>query len=684
MTHKAPQRIAVLVAALAVWHPGAHGADNPTAAQDLSLEELLRVDVTTASRKAQAVQDVAAAVFVITRDDIERSGSTSIPEVLRMAPGVEVARLSSGRWAVSARGFNGRFANKLLVLMDGRSIYSPLFSGVLWEMEGTLLEDIERIEIIRGPGAALWGANAVNGVINIITRHTRDTQGGLVAVGAGNVENGSVAARYGSTLGNGFYRLWAKTESQRSFEDAAGHSGNNGSRTSRAGFRADMTLASGSGLSLSGGMVSNVAGDRWNVASLTAANGVAVTDTTQTNEAVHLLSRYSRLGGDGSETIVQAYVEQNRILLAQAFEQRRTTVDLDVQHRPRLSGAHDIVFGANYRFSGDEITTTTGSILQIDPKNRDFTLTSVFINDEITLVPDRLRATLGARLEHTSFTGLEPQPHARLAWTPSRTQTFWTAVSRAVRTPSRAEPDATVDLAVAPPSAQVPFPVLLRNVPPANRGKVSETVNALEFGYRQQVDTNLSLDVTAFHNYYSRLSGARLGPQQIVFRPFPYVVQEAIPANNLEGRTWGLELAMDWRPQRAWRIQGAYSYLKAEITPGTPGDAVELGSATRLSNSAPQHQVMLRSSVSLGNGREMDAKVRYVSAIQADASGVAPVDAYTSLDLRYAWRPLPKLTLSVTGENLLNERHAEFVPDLLPSQLLVVPRSVYFKALWQF
>jgi len=682
MTHRTACLLSALLSSLVAWTPITHAADNLQPPSDLSLEELMRVDVTTASRKAQAVQDVAAAVFVITRDDIERSGSTSIPEVLRLAPGVEVARLSSGRWAVSARGFNGRFANKLLVLLDGRSIYSPLFSGVLWDMEGTLLEDIERVEIIRGPGAALWGANAVNGVINIITRHTRDTQGGLVALGAGNVENGSAAVRYGAGLGNGFYRIWAKTESQRSFDDTAGKAGNNGTRTTRAGFRADIALASGSGLSLSGGMVNNVAGDRWNVASLTAANGIAVADTTETNEAVHLLGRYSRLSGNGSETIVQTYIEQNRIALARAFEQRRTTVDLDVQHRPRLSGVHDLVVGANYRFSGDDITTS-GSFIQIDPQNRSVTLASVFINDEITLVPERLRATLGARLEHNSFTGLEPQPHARLAWTPSRTQTFWTAVSRAVRTPSRAEPDATVDLTVTPPNAQVPFPVLLRNLPPADRSQLSETVNALEFGYRQQVNANLSLDLTAFNNYYSRLSAARLGPQQLVFQPFLYVVQNVIPGNGLQGRTWGLELAVDWRPQRAWRIQGAYSYLKADIT-SVQGDSVEVGAATMNANSAPQHQLMLRSSLSLGNGRELDAKVRYVSAVQADASGIAPVDAYTSLDLRYAWRPVPKLTLSVTGENLLNQNHAEFVPDLLPSQLLQVPRSVHFKALWQF
>lgn len=674
--------LTTLLAVLAASVFSTHAAEGTSAAPDLSLEELMRVDVTTASRKAQAVQDVAAAVSVITREDIERSGATSIPEVLRLAPGMEVARLTGGRWAVSARGFNGRFANKLLVLLDGRSIYSPLFSGVLWDMEGTLLEDIDRIEIIRGPNAALWGANAVNGVINIITRHTRDTQGGMVALGAGNVENGSVAARYGSTLGNGFFRLWAKSESQKSFEETSGNAGNNDSRTARAGFRTDLTLPSGSGLSVSGGIVNNTAGDRWTVANVASPTGFSISDTTQINEAVHLLGRYSYLGGDGSETIIQSYVEQNRIVLERAFEQRRTTLDLDVQHRPRLSGIHDIVFGANYRFSSDDITTS-GSFIQIEPRNRSFSLGSLFINDEITLIPERLRGTLGIRLENNSFTGFEPQPHARLAWTPGRNQTIWAAASRAVRTPSRAEPDATVEFSATPPNARVPFPVLIRNAPNADRSQLSETINAIEVGYRHQFDATLSVDVAVFSNYYSRLIGGRSGAQSIVFAPFPYVVQTVHPDNGLEGRTWGLEVASDWRPQRNWRVQAAYSFLKADIMASTT-DPVTTASALSLAESSPQHQLTLRSSHSLGNGREFDARLRYVSSIQASTGSAGGVAAYTGLDLRYAWRPMPKLALSVTAENLLNQSHSEFIPDKLPSLETLVPRSIHFKALWQF
>jgi iron complex outermembrane recepter protein len=679
MKHKL-SRGSVVVAVTFTLSAAAHAAPEAGGAPDLSLEELMRTDVVTASRKSQAVQDVAAAVFVITRDDIERSGSTSLPEVLRLAPGVEVARLASGRWAVSARGFNGRFANKLLVLMDGRSIYSPLFSGVLWELEGTLLEDVERIEVIRGPGAALWGANAVNGVINIITRKARDTQGNLVAAGAGNIEKGSLAARHGSTLDSGQYRVWAKTESYRNFEDSSGNAGNDNGRTTRAGFRADWNLPSGDGLMLSGVATTMTAGDVWNEASLTSPYGYTAADRTERGEANHLLARYSRLAGDGSETVVQTYLERGRLRILDAFEEHRTTFDLDVQHRPRLGGAHDVVLGGTYRVSRDSLVST--GIFCGDPPRRTVTLASVFVTDEFTLAPEQLRATLGARLEHNSFTGFEPQPHVRLAWTPNRSQTVWTAVSRAVRTPSRAEVDFDVDLAVVPANPPVP-PVLLRNTAPVDHVLQAEIVNAFELGFRQQFEPNLSIDMAAFHNRYSRLSGDTLGTQDFSTGPVPHVIQNLVPANALSGNTTGLEIALDWRPLRHWRLQAAYSYLTVSID-APANDPVAAGVADRHERSAPRQQLMLRASVTPLQGHDLDARLRYVSSLGAGTSGSPLIDAYTALDLRYAWRVLPGLVLSITGENLLQRSHAEFAPDLLPSQQLEVPRSVHVKAQWQF
>ncbi len=675
-----PIRTCLAIGAAALFGFAAHAAPDAASPPDLSLEELMRTDVVTASRKTQAVQDVAAAVFVISREDIERSGSTSLPEVLRLAPGVEVARLASGRWAVSARGFNGRFANKLLVLVDGRSIYSPLFSGVLWELEGTLLEDVERIEVIRGPGAALWGANAVNGVINIITRKARDTQGTLVAAGAGSIEKGSLAARHGGDLHTGAYRFGAPPGSYGNSDDSRGAPGNDAGRTARAGFRADWSLPSGDGLSVSGGATSVEAGDRWTEASLTSPFGAVSAERTLRSDGGHLLARYNLLSGDGSETIAQTYLDYGHLRVFEAFDERRTTFDLDVQHRPRLGGAHDVVLGGTYRVSRDRIDSS--GIINGDPKSRSFVMASLFANDEITLVPEQLRATLGARLEHNNFTGFEPQPHLRLAWTPNRSQTLWTALSRAVRTPSRAELDFKIDLAVVPANPPAP-PVLLRYTGALGNELQAEIVTAFELGFRQQLDPNLSIDIAAFRNRYTRLSGNSLGSQEFSNDPVPHVTQNFSATNGLSGHTSGLEVAFDWRPVREWRVQAAYSHLEVNVDAAS-NDPVAVGVARRYETSAPRHQLMLRASFTPKQGHDLDARARYVSAIGEATSGTTPIDAYTALDLRYAWRVLPGLVLSISGENLLQRQHAEFAPDALPSQQLEVPRSVHVKAQWQF
>ena len=312
---------------------------------DLSLEDLLKADVMTASRKAQRLSDVAAAVFVVTREDIERSGATSIPDALRMVPGVQVAKLANNRWAVSVRGFNGRFANKLLVLMDGRSIYSPLFSGVFWEAEDTLLEDIDRIEVIRGPGAALWGANAVNGVINIITRKTRDTQGTLVAASAGTDRDGALAARYGGQAGDGHFRVWAKGFRRGESVGLTGVAGNDHWRATRAGFRGDWNTDAGGRFTVSGGFHDSTTGDRWNLADLASPAGFTATPMSQSNRGAHLLGRHEWFSEGGDESVLQASVDQTELIVRNAIREHRTTADLDFQRRARFADRHDLVWG---------------------------------------------------------------------------------------------------------------------------------------------------------------------------------------------------------------------------------------------------------------------------------------------------------------------------------------------------
>ncbi|MGB0127524.1 MAG: TonB-dependent receptor plug domain-containing protein, partial [Rhodocyclaceae bacterium] len=378
------------------------------AAIDLSLEELLSIEVTTASRKAERLQDVAGAVFVITREDIEQSGATSIPEVLRMAPGVQVARLSQNRWAVSVRGFNGRFANKLLVLMDGRSIYSPLFSGVIWEAEDTLLEDIDRIEVVRGPGAAMWGANAVNGVINIITRRARDTQGSLLVAGAGTEERAFAAFRHGGEAGEGHYRVWGKVFARDESVNLAGNRASDDWQAGRVGFRGDWPLASGNRLTLSAAAYNGTAGDTWDYPDLASPLGFRLQPTEQRNQGAHVIGRREWTFDDASEASFQAYVDHSEVDIERVVNVKRTTADLDFQHRKLFGKTHDLIWGLGYRVSRDN--TVGKALVDFSPKSRDFRLATAFAQDDITLLPDRLRLMAGARLEHNSFTGFEFQP----------------------------------------------------------------------------------------------------------------------------------------------------------------------------------------------------------------------------------------------------------------------------------
>ncbi|MBN8439136.1 MAG: TonB-dependent receptor [Candidatus Accumulibacter sp.] len=649
---------------------------------DIGLEELLGVEVTSVSRKAERLHDVAAAVFVISREDIERSGATSIPEALRMAPGVNVASLANNRWAVSIRGFNDRWGNKLLVLMDGRSIYSPLFSGVVWEDQDTLLEDIDRIEVVRGPGAAMWGANAVNGVINIITRRARDTQGDLLVGAAGTEERALIAFRHGGEAGNGHFRVWGKAFTRDQAVTADGRSGNDYWHAERVGFRGDWVTGNGQRLMLSGQVYSSPTGDRWNLGDVNSPQGFTLTDRRQGGKGGHLLGRNDWTFADGSEAALQAYVDVSSLELESAFKEDRTTVDLDFQHRLLLGKHHDVIWGVGYRYSRDRISAS--GIITAQPSSRAFSLASAFVYDDITLLPNALRLMLGVRLEDSSFTGVEPLPNLRVMWTPSDSQSVWASIARAVRTPSRAELDGEIKLSVTPvgaPGNPTPLPILTRNIPDDHQLNV-ETVLAYELGYRQQFAANLSADVATFYNQYADLRSAMLGTQQLAFAPAAHLIQDIIPDNSIKARTSGVEVALDWYPLTWWRIQPSYSFLRLTAT-SKSGDPISVNNAKNINASDPQHQLSLRSSLSLSDRQQFDLWLRYVSRL-GDKDSPLGVPAYTTLDLRYAWRPTRDLEVSLVGQNLLDHSHPEFVPGLLPSQQLELQRGMYVKAKWQF
>ena len=664
-------------ALLCATHALAARAAGELEVTQLSLEDLMKIEVTSVSRKSQRLTDTAAAAFVITADDIRRSGATSIPDALRMVPGLDVAQVGAGHWAVSARGFNGRFAQKLLVLVDGRSVYSPLFSGVFWEAEDVMLEDLERIEVIRGSGAALWGANAVNGVINIITKKAQATQGSLLAAHAGNVEKGTAAGRFGGKLDDStYFRVWAKGSSRAESKDADGTGGNDAARAARAGFRLDRDTPDGSRLSLIGGVARNTTGEVLYAPSLVPPY-TQPTPVRQLNEGSNLLGRYDWTLAGGSQATLQSYVEQSN-LDEQLVKERRTTFDIDFQNRIVFPSGHDVIWGAGYRRSQDKINT--GDLfIELTPERRTFQIFSLFAHDEIELAPEKWRLVLGSKFERNSYTGLDVQPNLRLLWTPTATNTLWAAASNAARTPSRAERDATVSLGVTPPgSAQNPSPLPVVDVAVPNQALKSEKVLAFELGYRAQLASGFSIDIAAFHNTYKDLrSGTTIGPEPVFTGPIPYIAYKIQTANALRATSHGLEIAADWHPETWWRLQGAYTYFR--MNGERTGDPANDTSADLIEGTVPRHQGSIRSSINVGSTQQFDAWVRRVGALP-----YSQVSAYTALDLRYAWRVSRQLELSLVGQNLLSSQHTEFVSDLLPSKRLDVSRGAYARVRWQF
>jgi len=665
-----PARIILGSLILAAWSASA-------AAQDvagLSLEDLLNTDVSTVSRKTQRLSETAAAVFVITGDELHRSGATSIPDALRMVPGVQVARMGNARWAVTARGFNGRFANKLLVLMDGRSIYSPLFSGVIWEQEDTLLEDIDRIEVIRGPGAAMWGANAVNGVINIITKRARATQGGQATLAAGSEERPTGTARWGGEINDqSHYRVWAKGMRRDASDDTLEV---DPSHSARAGFRIDAGFDRGTRATITGEAYRVLAGDRYDrpdPSAATLGTGLLTADqVTAKHTGSNVLGRVDTVLGNGSELGLQVYVETSRIEVPWALSDNRDTADIDIQQRWHL-GRHDFMWGAGFRHTRDQLRPLRANFV-FDRDGRSTSLLSAFVHDEWSVIPDRLRLIGGAKIERNDYTGWEIQPNVRFAWTPADTRTVWGALSRAVRTPSQAEEDGNILLNVVAPSQQVPLYNVLRAMSSA-RLKDSEKVTTIEFGYREQVAPSLSVDLAAYASHYRDLRSGRLLGTEMNFIPtpagvVPYLLTSVETVNRLKGRTHGVEVALDWHPLKDLRLLATYAYSRERVIDGADGI-----SAADYAGKTPRHVGSLRVSYNPMREWELDGWLRHVGKLVGNG-----IPAYTELDLRLAWRVAPALELSLVGQNLLDHRHPEWVGDYIPTPTLEVERAWYVKA----
>ena len=639
---------------------------------NLSLEELSNVQITSVSKRSEKASEAASAVYVITQEDIRRSGMTTIPELLRMVPGLNVAQSSSRQWAVSSRGLSGQFTDTLLVLIDGRSVYTPLYSGVYWDVQDTMLQDIERIEVIRGPGATLWGANAVNGVINIITKNTKDTVGGLASFTSGTHENGLATFRHGAKISdNAYARGYVKYDdhdSVRTMTDTDAHDAWN---KAQAGFRADWKQDNGQSFTVQGDMYR--AGESGILGLIQPAGTIIPSSIREINRGGNILGRWNNKISSVSDVSLQIYYDEARrsnFIYTSALE----TLDVDFQHVWSPLESHELVWGIGYRrvhsdFIGNAGTALGIPYIQLLPQSQADDLYSAFVQDKITLMPKDLFLTVGSKFEHNAFTGFEFQPSARLSWLVSETQTLWASASRAVRTPNIGSTNSLQQI-VSPFSAGV-FYAQVNNP----NGK-SEELNAYELGYRIQPQKNLSLDFSAFYNDYDRLIIGVFGTPY--FEPvIGYGIIPVSPQNIGTAHTWGGEISAKWNPNSYTELSTGYTLLQMKFDQPDPV-------GYNFAGKTPHQQPNALATFQLPHNLELTAAAYYVGEMTAiDFNTGAGIPDYTRVDMRLGWKPMDNLELSIVGQNLLDDVHQEFGGFAYQASSQI-PRSVYGNITWRF
>lgn len=616
---------------------------------DMDLDQLSQADVlvptmdtvvSTVSRQESTVGRSPAAVFVITPDMIKRSGANNIPDLLRMVPGMEVAQIDANQWAISCRGFNGLYADKLLVQIDGRVLYSQVFSGVYWDAQDTPLEDIERIEVVRGPGATVWGSNAVNGVINIITKNANETQGLLVDAGTGTQYREFGTVRYGNRIGEDFaWRVYGK-QFDRDLGNYPGLDGGfNQWEQARGGFRTDWEASDWDAITIQGDFYDGTSGNALRDSFPTAPYARIVQgDTVITGQ--NFLGRWTRSLDDDSDWSLQSYYDRNtRDGLLGNLEQQ--TFDVDAQYHVLLDETHNMVWGTGYR----RVDTNTRGIFSssLVPADRTTELFSYFVQDEITLETDRWYLIAGSKFEHNSFTGFEFQPTIRLLHLPSERESVWAAVSRAVRIPSLANEDLVYRS--APDPAAPAFVQLL-----GNRFLAAEELLAWECGYRAQPSDDFSWDLALFYNDYHNLLGVESAGAPFFDPSLGALIIPTTWQNSLAGDTYGAELASTLQLNDRWEITGAYTLLYMDIH-APEGNLIQ--------GSSPHNQVYLRSSWNPRSDWKVDLIGRYVDNLAA-----LNVPSYLTGDVRLAWTPRKNLEWAVVGRNLIDSPHLEFADPL--------------------
>jgi iron complex outermembrane receptor protein len=633
----------------------------------MSLEELGKVEITTVSKDPQTVQQTPAAAYVITQNDIQRSGATSLPEALRLAPGVEVARIDADHWSVAIRGFAGQFSKSLLVLIDGRSVYTLLFSGVYWDAQNVMLEDVDRIEVVRGPGGTIWGANAVNGVINIITKSAHDTNGLLSTLGGGNVDQGVGNLRYGQTPNKGFsYRIY----SMGGLRGPEFHpDGDNFDRwrMGQIGFRTDWARGEKDSFTVQGDTYIGESGESLTLATYSPLAEVAQEDKSAFSGG-DLVARWQRQMGAGSDVQIQAYFDRTNRQDIELGE-TRNTFDVDYIEHARILGGQQLTWGLGARVSPSNFIQTSPAVNFLPNKQVD-SIYSSFIQYELPLVRDKLALTAGTKLEHNNFSGFDYQPSVRLLWSPTHRQSAWLAVTRAVRTPSRVDQDVQFDILVqATPAPPIFFQI------DGNPKFKAEKLIAYEAGYRTRVNRSLYVDLTTFFNTYNDLEG--YGPLSLAETndPPPVDLLIVLPYENaIEGRSIGAEVTPVWDVARWWQLRGGYSLLHMDLKdkPGFTDVGSLLGTYT---GSSPTHVANVQSIVNLPRHIEFNQTYRYASELPEYS-----VHPYSTVDVRLGRRVGEGFDFAIVGQNLLRPSHPEFGGD--PGPLVGIKRSIYASITW--
>jgi iron complex outermembrane recepter protein len=638
------------------------GGDQQSPLKSLTLEQLGTIEVTTVSKEPEQVWNTPAAIYVITQEDIQRSGATNIPEALRLAPGVEVARISSGEYAIGIRGFNSRLSRSVLVLIDGRTVYSTFTAGTYWETQDVLMKDIDRIEVIRGPGGTIWGPNAVNGVINIITKSTKDTQGMLGTGGGGSVERVLGDARYGSGNGRGFtYRVYVKGFGWAPQYHSDGHNYDDW-HSGQGGFRMDWNAHARDSYRLQGDLYGQGFGER---VTLTTYNPPANTDTSG-NASLYggnILWSWTRTQGEGRDFQLAAYyAHDTRNELN--FGDLRNTVDVDFLDRFPLP-RQEVSWGLTLRAShGNEVEVVDG--LTFTPSQRTDQLYQGFVQDEISLVKNRLSIIAGTKVLKTNYTGALAEPSARVLYTPTATQTLWAAYTHGLRTPADVERDFNLSSFLGYAPNGMPYFASFN----ANSNFRSEQLNGYELGYRGLEVPNFYVDIAGFYNHYGDLFSEDLvGGPDIETNPAPTHLQLfAQFGNGLVASTTGMEVAPAGRLKPWWRLRGSYSFLDMHVERGK--DSKDIGSAPTVQGSSPEYQALIQNGFDLPKSVSTDVQVRYVSALPG-----IQVRSYWTGDATVQWAATRHIRFTAVGQNLFQPHHVEFSYD--PGPAVGIRRGFY-------